>query len=183
MKLPTIPPDKEVWFCLAVAMISTLGYLLATVPPVFADPLLHHGIDGARSYPYGWLIWPIALLLFTVTFLLMYLARLNLQRLVVAEVTLGVAYIASMFVLWQRFPHPNVLFVGIVWVSITGTWLLIRYSLFSDNADTLVGVDKDACLQFIREQLEFSRLLLLGLRICQRESTGCISNLRKRVAL
>ncbi len=159
-----ITPHREGLLCLVVALNSTFGYLLATLPPTMIDPLLPHRASlGALSYSYGWLIWPIALVLFVATLLLMYSAPANLYRLVATVVPLGVACIASLFILRPPFPHPNLLFMGTVWTSITAAWILIRYSLFHDNADMLVGVDKEACLQFIREQLEFSRLFLLGL--------------------
>lgn len=52
-----------------IAIVSAAAYLLASVPPIFIDPLLQHHVRfGIRSYPYAlWFVIPISFLILLLT--------------------------------------------------------------------------------------------------------------------
>ena len=73
------------------------------------------------------------------------------------------ALIVSLPIFSPEMPHGSIVCVGTLWVGITAAWFLIRYFLFFQEPGALRETEKDARIQFIREQLDFSKLLLLGL--------------------
>jgi hypothetical protein len=62
-----------------------------------------------------------------------------------------------------EIPHGRIVGNGSVWLAITVGWMIIRYYLFCNDTDALKSVDKDARIQFILQQLDFSKMVFLGL--------------------
>ncbi|MCX6833022.1 MAG: hypothetical protein NT028_13005 [candidate division Zixibacteria bacterium] len=69
----------------------------------------------------------------------------------------------SLPIFLPEMPHQYLAGNSTIWLSITAGWILIRYFLFSIGNNDLREVDKEARIQFIREQLDFSKLLFLAL--------------------
>jgi hypothetical protein len=159
-----VDEPREFGFCLAVSFSNCMGYLLATVPLTVVDRLLQHHVRfGSREYPHGWLIYPIAAVLLGGTFVLMCSFKTRLLRLVIATATLLLVYLVSVPLFPPEIPNSNLVGVGGLWIGITVGWVLIRYFLFHKDIDVLAKLDKDVQMQFIVQQLDFSKALFLGL--------------------
>jgi hypothetical protein len=156
--------SRDFGFCLALAICNCIGYLLSTIPLTIVDPLLEsHVRFGARSYPYAWWIWPISVCVMVGTFKLTYFIKSRLLRLAGATGVFAFFCGVSLLIFKPEMPHCYVIGNATIWVSITAGWILIRYFLFSTGNADLIKVDKKARIQFIREQLDFSKLLFLTL--------------------
>lgn len=156
--------SRDFQFCLALAICNCIGYLLSTIPPTIVDPLLEsHVRFGARTYQYAWWIWPIAVCVLVGTFNLTYFVKSRLLRLAGATGILAFFCGVSLPIFQPVMLHGYVVGNGTIWVSITAGWILIRYFLFSTGNADLIEVDKEARIQFIREQLDFSKVLFITL--------------------
>jgi hypothetical protein len=85
------------------------------------------------------------------------------MRLATVTSILLLSYIVSIPIFPPEMPHGNLVAVGAIWLGITGVWILIRYYLFYNESITLTSVDKDARIQFIVQQLDFSKMLFFSL--------------------
>ena len=154
---------REFGFCLALAICNCVGYLLSTVPPTIFDPLVSNIRFGTRNYPHAWWIGPIAVCVLVGTFKISYFLRARWLRLAGATSTLAFFIGISLPIFYPEMPNAHLVGIGTIWLSITACWILIRYFLFFTGSDDLMKVDKEARIQFIKEQLDFSRLFFLGL--------------------
>lgn len=144
------------------ALILT-GYLLATVPQTFLDPLLlHHVQYGARHYEYAWVICPLSVLL-VVTTMLLSQERFLKKSLIFPVAPFVIIAISSIPIFKPELPHGNLIFVSILWsaVAFIMAWLhkvpIINPYEFSPKTAL------DAQIAFAKEQSTFWRTLFLGL--------------------
>ena len=146
-----------------VAATCTFGYLLATFPPSILDPRLTTVGCGAREYPYDWLIYPIAIVLFLVTLLSMSRATSRRRAVLSSTIPLLLAYLFSFPIFRPEVPHCNILLVGTIWFCITAGWMWVHHTPTVNEEMLSESVDATARIEYIKEELTFVRMILLGL--------------------
>lgn len=157
---------KDLAFCVAVAISNCVGYLLATVSCITVDPLLlHHVAHNGVTCFRPWLVWPIAVVVLVGSFTLVSCVKSKVLRLADVIGTLLIAYIVSLPVFPYEVPHSGIVGIGGIWIGITFGWLLVRDFLFYDEsiASPEAGMDNNGWTIFLEQQLDFSKLLFLGL--------------------
>ena len=113
--------DKD--FRWKMSIISAASYLLASLPPVFMDPLLEHHVRyyPPRHYPYAlWFVIPLCGLTLLLTSMVMKRSK-KIQRAIQPYCW---AVVISLVVFRPEFPHGYVFNVSIVWLlfAITTLW-------------------------------------------------------------
>ena len=151
-------------FSIVVAVVSAFGYLLATFPPSILDPLLTtHVRFPARQYKLAWLIWPIALCVLLITSIAISRARSRPRAVLASTVPLSLACLASLPIFLPEMPHCNILFVGTIWLCITAGWIWMRATPPVYEKILADFVERNAQIEYIKEQLTFYRTLFFGL--------------------
>lgn len=98
---------------------NSIGYLTAVVPPSIIDPILDSHIRFPnRNYNFAYLVYPIALLVFIFTIIIV---KDNNKKywLFLANTPLLIASAISLFIFKPEFPHGNIVYVSTVWIIIT----------------------------------------------------------------
>lgn len=139
-----------------------VGYLLATVPQVIVDPLLQSHVNyPRRTYPFAYLITPIAIAVFVTTVIT---ALRSSPR---ARLTAMVPFIASCVlsapIFTPEVPHGNLVFVGVIWALLgcITLWVHGRHVINPMQCENAVA--QQARLEYIKEQTSFWKGLGYGL--------------------
>lgn len=147
----------DIGFCVKMSVANTLGYLMATIPPLVVDPkLLHHARYGARSYAVGWLVVPIGLVVGLLTFLVM--SRIQKRnRPFWTSGPLLVACILSLPLFLPEFPHANVLGTTAICFALSTLTTWIHYHALDSEYATDEKIDRAARLERAKEEIVFWR--------------------------
>ena len=118
----------ETSFAYRIAGINALGYALTVLAISYLDPRLASHVEyGARTYPYGYWISLLSLLVFVATALLVRRAKSRATRCIAACVPLLVATLCSIPVFLPELPHGGLIWcLGYGLAAVLATWL--RYS-------------------------------------------------------
>ena len=156
--------SESVMFLLSLAGCVTFGYLYATVGILIIDCQIDRTTWGKRTYPLGWWLVPaIAVILFLCTYFLFRRCTGPYTRLAAAAGPLAASYVMSLPIFRPEIPHSGLVWIGTVWVALIASWVLIRYCVFQPGTGSLGSCDKAALLEHTKEQLELSRVLLIGI--------------------
>jgi len=137
------------------------GYLLATVPQVIIDPLIHSHIKyPPRHYPFAFLIGPIAIAVFVTTVVIASLPVT--RRTPAAALPFIVSSILSAPIFRPEVPHGNLLFVSVVWTLLGGITIWVHGSAL-ENPVHREDMALQARLEYIKEQTSFWKGLFYGL--------------------
>jgi len=144
----------------STAMLA--GYLLATVPQVVLDRRFQsHVLYPHRTYPFAYLIAPIAIFVFIGTMVLALRIRARNRLLVLVPFILGCALSAPIFK--PEVPHGNLTFAGVVWTLIGMLTLWVHGARVTSPVQDGREVAPQACIEFIKEQTAFWKGIGYGL--------------------
>jgi hypothetical protein len=156
---------RENTFPIILAVVSTAGYLYASVTMTVLDPLLKTLVThpGGRTYPHAWMISPAAIALLFSTFLVTrYQPRFRVF-LVGAPLAL-VAACSNLLIFPQEVPHMGILFITAVWILILALWTWTHDSYIAGVDDSLCdATSHPGVLEYLKEQASFYRSMAFGL--------------------
>lgn len=138
-----------------------VGYLLATVPQVIVDPLLRSHVNyPRRTYPFAYLITPIAIAVFVTTVITAFRSSPRARLTAMLPFIAGCVLSAPIFT--PEVPHGNLVFVGVIWALLgcITLWVHGRRVINPMHCENVVA---QARLEYIKEQTSFWKGLGYGL--------------------
>ncbi len=150
-------------FISKISIANTLGYWLATIPPIIIDPkLTHHFRYGARTYAIGWWVLPIGLAVGMVTWLVLKRTQ-HAKRVFWNSIPLLVASGLTVIALRPEFPHAHVsgMTAMVILLSVATTWIHC-WPVETDYARDM-KIDRSARLERAKEEILFWRTSVLAM--------------------
>ena len=141
--------DKK--FSFKIALFNFAGYCTGTLTATLVDPYLDsHVVYGARQpYKYAWVWICLSLLVFIITYYLLYRSKSKLQALVGAVSPLIIIGCSASLGFPPERPHMGILgsTFGFALLSFITTWLRLSHRAL-DSSDAITPVE--ARLEYIK---------------------------------
>ena len=156
MKCEEPQKPESMTFSLSLAACVAFGYLYPTIGVLVIDCQIDHVVFHKRTYPWGWLIAPIAVLLVSSTYFLFRRSMTSYQRLAAAVGPLSASYVISFPIFRPEIPHMAIAYSGTVWIVLIASWMLLRYWIVEPATDLSKYSNRAALIEHTKEQLDFA---------------------------
>jgi hypothetical protein len=152
-------------FIWKISICSGVAYLLATMPQIIIDPLLEHDVNfSSRRYPHAlYYVIPLCAVVFLGTY-----QALKRSRTIIFDILpFLAAALLSIPLFTPEIPNGNLFATSFIWLTLVILTLWIRNRELATEAisrlqSTELG-DKTAKIEYLKEQVQFWRTVLLGI--------------------
>ena len=155
--------DRHAAFSFRFTALMLLGYLLGSVPQIILDPILTtHKAFGPRTYEYGWLVVPIAVIMTAFT-LLLSREKVFSRRPLLLLTPFTCSIFISIPIFTPELPHMNLASVWFIWVIVAFVLIFIRKIKIINPGEKNPLPDFEAQLEFVKVQSAFWKNIAIGI--------------------